>query len=105
MYTYINERGTQMNSFINKKVATFNRFELELPSACVKECSGPGDKTEAVVKWARLIPRQGVGVRALREELSDYGCWDDEELSIDSDNWERIIWIGAGDINEGEESE
>ncbi len=37
---------------------------------------------------------------ALRAELREYGAWDDEQLADDAANWDRIVWIAAGDILE-----
>ena len=36
----------------------------------------------------------------LVKELSEYGAWDDEELSDHNDNLKRWVWISAGDIVE-----
>ncbi len=36
----------------------------------------------------------------LAEELSEYGCWDSEELSDHDANLMRWVWISASDINE-----
>jgi len=39
----------------------------------------------------------------IRAELKEYGygAWDAEELADDAKNQARILWIAAGDINEG----
>lgn len=34
----------------------------------------------------------------LIEELSEYGAWDQIQLSVHSDNLGRIVWIAAGNI-------
>jgi hypothetical protein len=36
----------------------------------------------------------------LREHLKGYGAWDSEELKDDSANLQRLLWLGAGDIQE-----
>lgn len=36
----------------------------------------------------------------LKKELSEYGAWNDEELSNHNDNIKRWVWISAGDIVE-----
>lgn len=37
----------------------------------------------------------------LRKELSEYGAWSDEELQDRHQNEQRILWIAAGDITDG----
>jgi len=51
----------------------------------------------------RKITRQleTIGPDKIRDELREYGAWDDEELANDLDNSERIVWIAAGNIVEG----
>lgn len=38
----------------------------------------------------------------LRDELDQYGAWSVEELSDHEQNLQRIVWLAAGDIVEGE---
>ena len=38
--------------------------------------------------------------KALRDELREYGAWDDQELADHEQNLQRILWIAAGDIVE-----
>ena len=81
--------------------AFFERFEFVMPQAAVDEIATPGPSDEAVEYWATKIRRpHTVTPEALREELEDYGAWEDFELEDDEINWERIIWIGACDIKE-----
>ena len=95
-----------------KYFAPFNRFALELPGQCVLDCSGPGDATEAVQHWTSLrlrgtpneIKRPAECTEEnLAAELKEFGAWDAEELANDGDNWERIVWIAAGNISEDSE--
>ena len=37
----------------------------------------------------------------IRQELLEYGAWDDEELKDDAQNQVRLMWIAAGYIKEG----
>lgn len=37
---------------------------------------------------------------ALRNELREYGAWDEQELADHAQNLQRILWIAAGDIVE-----
>lgn len=38
---------------------------------------------------------------ALASELREYGAWDEKELKDHAQNIQRILWIFAGDIKEG----
>lgn len=37
----------------------------------------------------------------IRKELAEYGAWDSDELADDKQNQARLLWIAAGDINDG----
>jgi len=37
----------------------------------------------------------------LRDELKEYGAWNDEELSEHSDNLKRALWLACLDAQEG----
>jgi hypothetical protein len=39
--------------------------------------------------------------QVLREELKEFGAWDDSELSNHGDNLARILWIACGDLVDG----
>lgn len=81
--------------------AIFNRFEIELPKQTVVDCCHSGQCLEDVQYWASRIKRPDtITPEKLRAELKEYGAWDEHELSNDSDNWERIIWIAAGNIQD-----
>ncbi len=85
--------------------ASFNRFELRLPYACVLDCSHQFACDEDVAAWVDRIARpDDCTPDALRAELKEYGAWDKEELSNDAANWSRIVWIAAGNIKEDPES-
>jgi hypothetical protein len=81
--------------------AYFNRFTLDLPDAAVPDCSHQGACDEDVAYWSARIQRPGIITPALlAAELKEYGAWDDEQLADDDDNWQRLIWIAAGNIRE-----
>jgi len=83
----------------------FERFEVSIPDEAVSNCSHPGSCDEDVEFWSEHIERpKECNQAALRDELREYGCWDDEELGNDADNWQRIVWITAGNIQEDERS-
>jgi hypothetical protein len=48
------------------------------------------------------IKRQFAAIQpdTIRESLKEYGAWDQEELSDDIANQERLLWIACGDIVE-----
>lgn len=79
--------------------ALFNRFEIELPDECVRDCSHQGDCDEDVRHWVDKITL-AVPAKDIRAELKEYGSWDAEELSDDEANKRRIIWIAACNIKE-----
>lgn len=37
----------------------------------------------------------------VKDELAEYGAWNDLELSNHSQNLQRLLWLACGDINEG----
>ena len=44
--------------------------------------------------------RDSIDPELIRQELSEYGAWSEEELADDDANWQRILWLGANDISE-----
>jgi len=79
----------------------FERFEITMPREAVDDCSHQGDCGPDVEAWAPKIDRpDDCTPEALRDELAEYGAWDDDQLANDSDNWERIVWIAAGNIKD-----
>lgn len=85
----------------DKRTAYFNRFSIELPQACVNDCSHHGQCGDDVAFWACEIERpEAITPEALAAELKEYGAWSAEELQDDSANWNRLIWIAAGNLKE-----
>lgn len=69
------------------------------------ECSHRGDCEEDVKWWLENDTKTkraiySIPAEALRDELAEYGAWDEEELKNDRENRERILWIAASDIRE-----
>lgn len=83
--------------------AMFSRFTVLLPTQCVVECSGSGDKTAAVQEWAAKL-NHDFDLDDVREELREYGVWTEEELADDDANWERLIWCAACNIQDSTDS-
>ncbi len=90
--------------------ASFDRFSLRLPGECVADCSASGSVDDAVAYWVdrirfdetNLLGEVQATPDAIREELSEYGAWDDEELADDEQNRHRIVWCAACNVAEDE---
>ena len=84
--------------------ASFNRLELNMTLAQAESCSHPGDCLPEVEELMEhpLIKRQRnrIDPELIRQELSEYGSWSEEELADDDANWQRVLWLGANDIVE-----
>lgn len=83
------------------RTACFNRFSLGLPTDAISDCSHQGACDADVAHWAREIERpEEITAEKLAAELKEYGAWDESELSDDSANWQRLIWIAAGNLKD-----
>jgi len=81
--------------------ATFNRFELNIPGPAIRDIAVSGANDDAVAYWSTRINRPvKITTEILKAELKEYGAWNEQELSNDSDNWRRLLWIGAHDLKE-----
>ena len=81
--------------------AYFNRFCLSMLPEAVRDCHHQGQCDADVECWASKVNRPAdCTPEALRAELEEYGAWDAEELADDDQNWRRIVWIAAGNIQE-----
>lgn len=91
--------------------ASFNRFELRMPGESVQDIAQSGQNDAAVEYWTPKILAQIEAddfankptVDSVRAELNEYGSWDDEELSDDGQNWNRLIWIAAWNIADSDD--
>ena len=83
------------------KTAYFNRFAVDMPDEAVPECSHQGACDEDVAYWEPKIPIDATPEQ-IRDELKEYGAWDDEGLADDAENRHRIIWLAAGSIQDEE---
>lgn len=88
--------------------ASFNRFELRLSGECVADCSHSGPCDDDVKSWVPKVRaqieadnfRNKPDAESIRAELAEYGAWDDDELADDDANFERLVWIAAGNISD-----
>ncbi len=82
-------------------IASFNRFQIELPPQAVADCSHSGACDSDVAFWLPKLPQiAAIDPEKLRAELKEYGAWDAEELADHGANCARILWIAAGNIKE-----
>lgn len=82
------------------QTAYFSRFHIDLPEACVADCSHSDQCHDDVVFWSKKINLDHIDNQTLGRELKDYGCWSNEELEDRQANLERILWIAACNIKE-----
>ena len=50
---------------------------------------------QSPVRLAKIDPA------ILRDELREYGAWDENELADHDQNLQRLLWLAAGDIVDG----
>jgi hypothetical protein len=81
-------------------------IEIEMTLAQAQSASHQGqcDADVMLLSQHRKIRRQleRIDPKALRDELREYGAWDDAELADHPQNLQRILWIAAGDIVENQ---
>ena len=85
--------------------ASFNRFELDLPLSIVVACSQPGQDASSDVEQAlrdiKLLHQlDQMDTEDIREELAEYGAWDEEQLADDEENLRRLVWVAAGQLRD-----
>jgi hypothetical protein len=86
------------------ETASFDRFELTMTQEQAESCVPRGGDALPYVKALAAKDRRlnaqldEVGPEDIRDQLEEYGCWDDDELKDDEANRYRIVWIAAGDI-------
>lgn len=78
------------------------RIELQITLSQASSASHPGqcDNDVMALSKAPKIARQlaKIDPQTLRDELREYGAWDDDELADHEQNLQRILWIACGDI-------
>lgn len=69
-------------------------YTIELPLACIVDCSRPGPVDAECSYWAQELADKFAAVPAevIRRELAEYGGWDEEELEDDKANIARILF-------------
>lgn len=83
---------------------TFDRFEIEMTLEQALSASHTGECSEdvaALVACPAIASQlDKIGPDKIRDELGEYGAWDEEELAFDDSNRHRIVWLAAGNIRE-----
>lgn len=73
-----------------------------MPEDAVNDCHHIGECSHDVDRWQNKIDLSHITDEKLKNELEEYGAWDDNELKDRAENEKRIIWLGAGMIQEEE---
>lgn len=75
-----------------------------LPGGAVLDIaqSGPADTAVALWRTDERIAKEleEITDEELRNDLREYGAWDDEELEDREANLDRLLWLAAWDIAE-----
>lgn len=81
------------------------RIELNITKqqANIGSHSGECDDDIAYLRTIPAIRRQlaKINPEVLRDELREYGAWDEVELSDHDANLSRILWLLCGELVEG----
>jgi hypothetical protein len=85
------------------KTAYFERFTLDLPDECVRDCSHQSPCDDDVAFWAGKLDCP-IEPETIAQELKDYGAWDADDLADHDANWRRVVWIAACNVREEERS-
>ena len=80
--------------------------ELQMTMVQAERCSHSGDCDADVTALRRHEPEIAAQLAALdprnvRKTLAEYGCWDTTELADHDRNLQRVLWLAASDIAEG----
>lgn len=78
------------------------RIELRIREEDARSCSHSGqcDDDVAALRKASYIAEQlaNVDPTKLKDELREYGAWDEGQLVDHEDNLNRILWFACGDL-------
>ena len=78
-------------------------LQITKQQAALGSHQGQCDQDIAELRTVPAIHRQLAKLSAeeVRNELREYGAWDDDELTDHNDNLNRLLWLACGDITEG----
>ena len=78
------------------------RIQIKMSLAQAQSASHPGrcDEDVAALLKDRNISWQisKLDPKVVKDELKEYGAWDDDELADHDANLARLVWLAAGDI-------
>jgi hypothetical protein len=81
------------------------KIEIQMTLVQAKAASHQGQCDSDVRELSRVpaIARQlrKIDASLLTAELEEYGAWDSDELEDREQNLQRILWLAAGDIVDG----
>lgn len=85
-------------------ISFFNHgFAVKMTKKTAFLCSHVGDCAKEVTAAIalKLVSRpKDATPEAIKKELAEYGAWEESELQDDKTNWERIVWLAAGNIKD-----
>lgn len=81
------------------------RINLEMSKAQARSAAHSGSCDDDV-QWLSQQPDivsqlDGIDAAQLASALREYGAWEDDELADHDQNLQRLVWIAAGDIADG----
>lgn len=86
------------------KTAFFEGFSIDMTLEQALNASHPGPcdaDVEALIAHESIrLQLDHISDEALKAELSEFGAWDEDQLSNREENEARIVWIAAGNITE-----
>jgi hypothetical protein len=85
-------------------IESLGRIELNITKAQAESCSHPGpcDNDVTHLRTVPAIRRQldKLSPALVAECLSEYGAWDDDELSDHEQNLDRLLWVACCELAE-----
>ncbi len=89
---------------LKKPIANFERFDIEIPIELVETVPRHGMCDDAIETLCTTEPMSSylalLNPQEIKDELSEYGAWNETELSDHNQNLRRILWIAIGNIQE-----
>lgn len=81
-------------------IAQMNRFEISMPKQAVLDLGSGGRKDEIIEDWlsSGKIKFHRTTPENIRQELQEYGAWDEVELADNEANRRRIAWMAASNL-------
>lgn len=81
------------------------RVSLEMTKAQARAASHQGscdDDVRWLAQQSSIVDQlDKIDPAELAKELREYGAWDDAELADHDQNLQRLVWLAAGDIADG----